>query len=390
MICMGSQQAAVGNRQFPAEGKRFTTVKKQNYCIELFRFLFALCIMNFHFYHVFESKPDFFFQQGRIGVEFFFLVSGYLMAASAAKMWSEETDKNIGKTAIRFVLKKARAVIVPVYLAWVISFITIHVIEGQTAAVTWLTDGFHSIFELLFLRSTGLSGYYIVGQTWYISSMLLAMLICYPLLLKFKKTYLYCVAPLAALLILGFLSHEYNGLGNTTAFVGVVYKHFLRGIGVINLGVVCYAVANWLKKFQFTGFGLAVLSLLEIACYLGALFYMNWYGLPNQDFYVCLIMAIGVAITFAQRTWLNRLCDLFPAICRFLGKASLYVYLSHVLICRRIVPILNATFYSGWKIYCLGIAIIAGFTALLWILSFLVERYLLAFFKRILVKKVNV
>jgi len=310
------------------------------------------------------------------------------MAASAQKLWSGERPiDNVGKTSIVYVLKKAAAVVVPVYVTWLFSFLITHAVQGQFTFGKLVKDGLNSIFELLFLRSAGYDGYYCVGQVWYISSMLLAMLICFPLLLKLKKTYLYVVAPLAAFLIIGFLDHQYSGLMNTSAYVGIMYKHFLRAIGEINLGVVCFVVASLLKKVKFTGFGMFILSIIEIGCYAGALFYMNWKGLKYMDVLFLFMMAIAILITFSQRTLLNCITEKFPAICRFLGKSSLYIYLSHVVICRQILPILCEKIDNDWIVYGVGIAIIAAFTIFLWILSAVVQRILLPFFKRILVKR---
>lgn len=376
-------------------GKRLSSGKKQNYTIELLRFLVSICVMNHHFFHidygvfnVSESVNNFFFKHGNLGVEFFFLVSGFLMAASAQRIWSSEQPiESVGKTSIVYVLKKAAAVVVPVYVTWIFCFLITHIVQGQFTFGKLLKDGLNSIFELLFLRSAGYGGYYCVGQIWYISAMLLAMLICFPLLLKLRKTYLYVIAPLAALLILGFLDHQYSGLMNTSEYVGILYKHFLRAIGEINLGVVCFVLASLLKKVKFTGFGMVVLSLIEIGCYAGALFYMNWKGLGYMDVLFCFLMAIGILITFSQHTLLNCITEKFPAICRFLGKSSLYIYLSHVVICRQIVPLLCEKIDNDGIVYGVGIAIIFAFTIILWILSAFTQRCLLPFLKAILVKQ---
>ncbi len=367
-------------------GKHTKTIRKQNYTIELMRFLMAVCIVNFHFFHVNNNHEGFFFAHGAIGVEFFFLVSGYLMASSAKRLWSEETDRSIGKTSILYVLRKARAFVVPFVVIWIVSFIAIHFINGQYSPATWIKDFFRSIFELFFIRSAGFNGYYSVGQTWYLSAMLLAMLLCFPLLLKFKKTYLYVIAPLSALFILGFLNHEYGGIANISEFTGIVFKHFLRAIGVINLGVSCYALASCLQKVKFTGFGFLIISLIEIGCYAYTFFYMNWRGLPNQDFVICFVMMAAITITFSQNTILNRIFGLFWPLCKFLGKSSLYIYLSHILICKRVVPHLEDAIPNGWVVYGIGIALIAALTAALWIVSAVTEHIFLPLIKRALVK----
>ena len=74
-------------------------ITKKNGRIELLRFLFALIILLFHIQKRFAKSPVpmgdtglYFFNHGCIGVEFFFLVSGYLLAAGCYKLRDEPCD----------------------------------------------------------------------------------------------------------------------------------------------------------------------------------------------------------------------------------------------------------------------------------------------------------
>ena len=60
-------------------------MKQKNAAIDLLKFLFAMMILLFHGGKNLPGQVSL-FPNGRIGVEFFFLVSGYLMAASAARL----------------------------------------------------------------------------------------------------------------------------------------------------------------------------------------------------------------------------------------------------------------------------------------------------------------
>ena len=64
---------------------------KRNGEIDAFRFVFAIVIFLFHF-GVFlqNSALKNVFKFGNIGVEFFFLVSGYLLAARACRFAASE------------------------------------------------------------------------------------------------------------------------------------------------------------------------------------------------------------------------------------------------------------------------------------------------------------
>lgn len=77
---------------------------KKNGEIELLRFVFAMIIVIFHF----EFNYGFgIFTQGRIGVEFFFLVTGVLMAKTTEKVHIE--SHSIPNQTYAFILKKIKS-----------------------------------------------------------------------------------------------------------------------------------------------------------------------------------------------------------------------------------------------------------------------------------------
>ena len=86
-------------------------MKKRNGNIELMRFVFCVVIILFHINSridvtlpsVLPGEYFSFFRRGCIGVEFFFLVSGYFMAASAKKNYE---TKSIARSTQSFMYKK--------------------------------------------------------------------------------------------------------------------------------------------------------------------------------------------------------------------------------------------------------------------------------------------
>ena len=81
---------------------------RRNGKIEILRFVFCVLVLLFHAEGLVPGGvklPGFFsfFENGAIGVEFFFIVSGFFMAKSALK---SPADEKLGSETISFMSKK--------------------------------------------------------------------------------------------------------------------------------------------------------------------------------------------------------------------------------------------------------------------------------------------
>lgn len=369
----------------------------KNHSIEILRFLFALVILHFHFFNISGYLTDdeaaaFWFHRGNLAVEFFFLVSGYLMAASAFRLIESRIEAgkplSIGEDTIVFMKRKTEGVILPILLGWVLAFVLYQVFSDDRSIKTVLERLYMSFYEVFMLRNAGFRVYSTFNASWYISAMLLTMLACYPLLLKFKKTYLYVIAPLVAIFVLGYMNHESTGLANVSSYMGLLYKCQLRAIAEINLGVVLYAVARKLKTVHFSKFGIGLISLIELAGYAQAFWYMCTIPKFTADFVMLALLAVAVCISFSQKTLLGRVADLIPSkISIFLGKYSLPLYLTHCIFCRKIVGLLFERYGFGIKAYLLGIAMIVAASLVLMALTQIIKKWALPFVKSLMVQK---
>ena len=70
-----------------------------------------------------------------------------------------------------------------------------------------------------------------IDPAWYISAMLLSMFILYPLLLLLRDKFTYIIAPLASIVIYGYLLFRVGNLATINPLEGsFVYTGLLRGI----------------------------------------------------------------------------------------------------------------------------------------------------------------
>ena len=122
---------------------------ERNGGIELLRFLFTGIIIFFHInldlwdqkkiVAVIHSVTVTFFQHGNLGVEFFFLVSGYLMAETVCRQNSARSGSSassLPRDTFDFVLHKAKAVF-PCYLTACALTPLVRLLTGKEVAAAY-------------------------------------------------------------------------------------------------------------------------------------------------------------------------------------------------------------------------------------------------------------
>ena len=163
------------------------SAKKHNGIISFWKFCFCMLIIIFHGNVFAANSGEALFSKGSIGVEFFFLVSGFLLAKTAFRRNEQEPNtENLGKETFHFIWKKYLFFLPYVFFAGLLNLILQNVCGNID-----LSQNVLSILDMLLLRMTGLKVNVIIGQVWYISAMLLSMMILYPLLRKYKKLSLF-------------------------------------------------------------------------------------------------------------------------------------------------------------------------------------------------------
>lgn len=297
--------------------------------IEFLRFAFCIFVLLFHcdldmfgadltFSHGFS-----FFRHGYIGVEFFFLVTGYLMAKSALKKANDTTP--LGKSTINFMSNKVLAIFPAHLIAFGLTYVTICIFEKLdfAGAVQRLFDGLPNLF---FVSRTGITHRDIIGVEWYISTMMVALLVIYPLCKKYKQTFTRVIAPILALFIVGYLCHKYsNGFSNVKVWDVICTKSQLRAIAEICLGAFTFELSQRISNYNLKKSDKIALTIVEILCYGATFYYIISQIELKYDVYFLFILALGVAISFSGVTLTNSMFN--NKLSYFLGKLSLPIYL---------------------------------------------------------------
>ncbi len=303
--------------------------------IELFRFLLTVVIMFLHSQYLIGSNVPFI--SGSLAVEFFFIVSGYLMMASIKKLKEKPID-NLANETVGFIWKK----IYPIYPEILVSFIIGFIFKSIARSYS-LVDSvkmfMSSFFEITLLQRTGIGEISVNSAIWYVQSMLLCMLILYPLIRKFPEMMQKVIMPTAALLLLGWLYQTYGSLLTPSAWTGLTFKGNLRGLAELCLGACCYQIVAYLKSFNFNKFIRTALTFIKWFCWfvLFAYMYMNIND-HRSDFFILFITLIAVVLAFSgQGIETNIYQNKFVF---WLGKISFPLYVSHIYYARSLSYIL--------------------------------------------------
>ncbi len=294
--------------------------------IELLRFFFCLSVVVYHAGGDVLGDNNILtpafsvFAHGRSGVEFFFLLSGYLAAKTAKKMQGSSTA--IGKDTYSFVLRKIKRVFPYHIIACVLMVISM-IFLSENATVFWNDLGL-SIPSWFFLQRTGIKSVDLISIEWYICSMLLALAIIYPLLRKWYDMMVHVVAPVLSSVLIGYMLYTYGAMPGYRTWGSYTYICNLRGFAVVLLGVFVFFVSEQIKKHGFSKKQWIWLAVLEDASWA----FVIYFTFSSMEFalegYFVYFTALAMAISFARNYNSKFYQSRFVS---YLGRISLSVYL---------------------------------------------------------------
>ena len=300
--------------------------------VEFLRFIFALGILFYHIHKRFAVdgnisigiKGIYFFNHGYIGVEFFFLVSGYLLAASAYAKRNASTEF-IGTQTAQMMWKKIKNVF-PYHLFAIVITIIVNAYFLESTIKGRISYAVNSWASVFFLQVFGFDSTWVNKLTWYLDVWLMVTFIFWYFLRKHYDVFVKIVCPLMSMFVLGFMAHEYQSLGGIDTWTGHFYKCFLRGLSEMALGCSTYSLTRQLNKIHFTEAGKRILAFIELACYVWVLLYAVKDYEPKYAFMSLFAMAIGLILTFSNVNPAHKLFD--KPVFSWCGKMSLLIYLN--------------------------------------------------------------
>lgn len=296
----------------------------RNGTIDILRFLFCIAIVLRHFSDGMPDGSPMIVPGGALGVEFFFIVSGYLMTCSAYKRVNNGSPVSVAKDTNFFMKRKMGSLLPDLIVASVFSMICYSITLIPRGLKYILIDVAQRIWSPLMLSAAGF-GY--ITELWYLSAMIIVMLAFYPFLIKYFDSFVRIIAPLLAIFTLGYISKGLGSLLNPSLFVEVMHKGMIRAIGEIALGVAIYPLIQFLSKQILTKKAKILITLGNLLCLSFTLIIMLKRSNPKYDFICLLFITVSTILSFShQGVFADKFDNRFFS---WLGKLSLTLYLSH-------------------------------------------------------------
>lgn len=243
-------------------------MRKRNEKIDFWKFIFSILVFLCHSKALRDGVPPPLGGGGSIAVDFFFIVSGYLMVSSFER---QKKSGNRSRDTFCFLKRKMIPLVPAIWAGGIIGIFVRSIIRKGTLE-GWIKAFVNSIWSFLLIDFSGIRGTPADGVTWYVSAMFLIMFVLYPIMHKDKEIFLTVVAPLVSIFSFGYLYQNFNTPRNPPVWCGFCYKGMIRGLAEICLGAVCYVLAQKLHECRLTSVGYVFFSFMENICYI-AVFY---------------------------------------------------------------------------------------------------------------------
>lgn len=297
---------------------------KRNGIISLWKFIFSITIILRHCYRLYPNNIVTISKLGYIGVEYFYIISGYFLAIN---IFNTKKKINFGKQTINYIWRFIKKLIPYIIIAYIFLITILFIFNDIT-----ISGIINSIWYPLLLRQFGFNTLNETNPLWYLTSYIISVMILYPLVLKYKKDFIYIASPLIVLFGLGYLNHQY---GQTLDHSYQIWENFyytstLRALIEVNLGFIIYEISNKLKMLKFTNLGKILITIVSESFLIIVLLIILFSNIESIDYILLLLISISILlITLNQNLELKLLSN---KVIFFLEKISVPMYINHVFI----------------------------------------------------------
>lgn len=306
--------------------------------IDGLRGIVALIIALFHFERYFPFGNYRVFATGYLGVEFFFVLSGFLLSLGY------DNKIKTGQFLIKDTIRKRMIRLYPPY--FVATFLLISLYSKlwfNDNIIMWLkSDGSHIsgfLSELFCIQTTGISNFnYINYPAWYVSALLISIFIITIFLKIFKTFYVTYIAPIGAVMLYAILIYYNNCLDLNNTFILHIPIALVRALAGIMLGsFISFAYKKSREKVKNLNY--LITSIFEVVLTL-SFFSLLFFRTPSRlDFLVLLPISGIIIVMFSNCGLVTKIFSWRPI--QYFGVISYSFYLLQSFCSNYIINVLN-------------------------------------------------
>lgn len=341
--------------------------RQYNGLLDILKFIFSILIVFSHGIFWAGEGDKLVFGYALIGVEFFFVISGYLLVNSIYT----------NKLSIRdYIIRRIKGLYGYFIMAFIFCssvWLYLLIINERPEKWTLFTYILKLPFEFAFMNSSGISIVGVNGTWWYISAMLFSEWLIYPIIRYKESWYLYYAAPLSVFLISGYMSFNFGTIA-TGGWSGFIKTDNLRAILGVVCGTLVFYFVEKLKNYEIKKYVIYVCDLIAILGY-GVIWLIAYNNTPTIHSYVdgnLGFVTLPILFVCVSITCLNEFTK-WESVCKYLGKLSTCIYLVHWQCMelvksfyeRKILNVGNATYHE--KLIALFICSFIISNTILWI-----------------------
>jgi len=298
---------------------------RKNNNIEYWRLIFTILVCLLHFSATyFQGKS--LFLGGYISVEFFFILSGFLLFYT----YDIKPKKGEGNPGFKYTINKILKLYPHYIFSFLFLFMYIIIVNGESIKGI-LVQMLQSTWEVLMLQMSG--GNYTLYNypTWYISALLIVGYLIYYLLDNYKKIFINLIAPFSIIFIYGFYSSKIGTIDVWHQVINLGVKSgLLRAFAGMCLGCMCYVAYKKIKDIKVSNRVSNMLVIIEVLIFSVVVLLSIFIDHTQYDFILIIFLAIAITISFLENRFVDKILNNKFSI--ILGKLSYPIYLNHTLI----------------------------------------------------------
>ncbi len=319
---------------------------KRNGYIDIIKFFLAIIVAEFH-------VNSGLFPGGRMAVEGFFMINGYLMMCSLQKSPSHESTAS---STGNFIWRKYKSLFYYLFPAAILSYIVICISKEWTLEHSLLRLPL-LIFEIIPLYDTGMLGEYVVGVSWYLSAMFIALAILFPLCKKFQRGFSLIACPIIGVMGYGTLSHFFGHLAVNKQYIPetIFRSGLIRGIACCALGCFLYELSQMIKRKSPSLLGRFIFTGIELLGINYCLYIMHTHPKTLHEYVVAFVIFLLLFIGINGLSLMTYLWN--PKWTKYFGTGSTLIILSHSCWVRFLTKELGQDFQKTSKIWLYILAV---------------------------------